>query len=72
MFLAINVLNIIYTCIYLIVFTVSYFVILQTNFERVFKQGKIWAIRVGQVLLALAISYPISQGIMSLINSTQL
>ncbi len=69
--LAINVFNIIYTSIFLIIFVVSYFVVLSSNFEKLFKQGNIWAIRIGQVLLALIISYLVTSGIMLLVNSTQ-
>ena len=69
--LAINVYNIVYTSIFLIVFVLSYFVVLCSNFEKLFKQGNIWAIRIGQVLLALIISYLVTSGVMLLVNSTQ-
>ena len=71
MFLDINVYNIIYTTIFLAIFVLSYFVVLCTNFEKLFKQGYIWAIRIGQVLLALIIAYLVTSGIMLLVNSTQ-
>ena len=71
MFLDINVYNIIYTTVFLAIFVLSYFVVLCTNFERLFKQGYIWAIRIGQVLLALIIAYLVTSGIMLLVNSTQ-
>ncbi|MBR6071252.1 MAG: DUF1146 domain-containing protein [Acholeplasmatales bacterium] len=71
MFLDINVYNIIYTSVFLLVFVISYFVVLCSNFEKLFKQGYIWAIRLGQILLALAISYLVTSGIMLLVNSTQ-
>lgn len=71
MFLEINVHNLIYTCVYLVVFVVCYFVVLQTNFEKLFKQGQIHAIRIGQVLISLAFAYLITAGIMSLVSSTQ-
>ena len=67
----INVYNIIYTTIFLVVFVVSYFVVLYSNFEKLFKQGSVWPIRIGQVLLALIISYLVTSGIMLLVNSTQ-
>ena len=69
--LEINVYNIIYTSVFLIVFVMTYFVVLFSNFEKLFKQGHIWAIRIGQILLALAISYLVTSGIMLLVNSTQ-
>ncbi len=71
MFLDINVYNIIYTTVFLAIFVLSYFVVLCTNFEKLFKQGYIWAIRIGQVLLALIIAYLVTSGIMLLVNSTQ-
>ncbi len=69
--LAINVYNIVYTTIFLLIFVVSYFVVLCSNFEKLFKQGNIWAIRIGQVLLALIIAYLVTSGVMLLVNSTQ-
>lgn len=71
MLLDINVFKLIYTCIFLLVFLVCYFVVLQTNLERLFKQGSIWAIRIGQVLVSLGLAYLVTKGIMSLIESTQ-
>ncbi len=71
MFLDINVLNIIKTTIFLLAFVVSYFVIICSNFEKLFKQGYIWAIRLAQILLALICAYLITSGIVLLINSTQ-
>ena len=71
MFLEINVMNIIKTSIFLLAFVVSYFVVLCSNLEKLFKQGYIWAIRIAQVLLALVIAYLVTEGIVLLINSTQ-
>jgi hypothetical protein len=47
MIFAINVYNLIFTCVYLFSFVISYFVILHTNFEKLFKQGPVVAIRIG-------------------------
>lgn len=71
MILDVNVYNIIYTSVFLIAFVISYFVILCTNFEKLFKQGYIWAIRLGQILLALICAYLVTSGVMLLVNSTQ-
>ncbi len=71
MILDINVYNIIYTSIFLVAFVISYFVVLCSNFEKLFKQGYIWAIRLGQILLALICAYLVTAGVMLLINSTQ-
>lgn len=71
MLLDINVFKLIYTCVFLLVFLVCYFVVLQTNLEHLFKQGSIWAIRIGQVLVSLGLAYLVTKGIMSLIESTQ-
>ena len=71
MVLDINVYNIVYTTIFLVVFVLAYFVVLCSNFEKLFKQGYIWAIRLGQILLALVIAYLVTSGVMLLVNSTQ-
>ena len=71
MFLDINVYNIVYTTIFLVAFVLAYFVVLCSNFEKLFKQGYIWAIRLGQILLALIIAYLVTSGVMLLVNSTQ-
>ena len=71
MILDINVYNIVYTTIFLVAFVLAYFVVLCSNFEKLFKQGYIWAIRLGQILLALVIAYLVTSGVMLLVNSTQ-
>ena len=71
MVLDINVYNIVYTTIFLVAFVLAYFVVLCSNFEKLFKQGYIWAIRLGQILLALIIAYLVTSGVMLLVNSTQ-
>ena len=71
MFLDINVYNLIYTIVFLLMAALSYYIVLGLRFESLFKQGKIWEIRIAQVLLALIIAYLVTQGIMSLVSSTQ-
>lgn len=71
MFLAINVFNLIYTCVFLIMFTLSYFVLIATNLDKLFKQGFIWQIRLAYVLFAIILAYLETEGIMALIKSTQ-
>ena len=71
MFLAIDYLKITYTIIFLVMFFISYYVVLFLRFEELFKKGSIWPIRIGQVLLSLIIAYLATSGIMSLINNTQ-
>ena len=51
--------------------SIAYFIVLNSNFERLFKQGKIVAIRIAQVILAIIIAYFITQAIMGLYNATQ-
>lgn len=58
--------NIIYMVLYVISFFISLYVIFNTNFEKLFKQGSITAIKLGQVLLALICAYLISQGLYNL------
>ncbi|MBQ9520382.1 MAG: DUF1146 domain-containing protein [Acholeplasmatales bacterium] len=67
----INVYNLVYTTVFLISALIAYFIVLNSNFERLFKQGKIVAIRIAQVILAIIIAYFITQAIMGLYNATQ-
>ncbi len=71
MILAINWYNLTYSLVFAVIFVLAYFVVLSTNFEKIFKQGQVWAIRIGQVLLSLIISYLVTQGIMALVSMTQ-
>lgn len=71
MILAINVYGIIYTCVFLLVFVLSYVTLLFTNLEKLFKQGSVWAIRVAQVVISIVIAYLVTQGIMGLVQNTQ-
>lgn len=71
MILAINVYNLAYTIVFLLTFLISYLLIIQTRLESLFKQGRVWEIRVAQVMLALIFAYLLTQGIMSLVNATQ-
>lgn len=66
-----NVSSLIYTCIFLICFVITYFVMLYTNIEKFFKQGAIWPIRIFQVIIAFILAYFMAQGIQSLINAFQ-
>ena len=52
-------------CLFLLAFALAYYVVLLSNFEKLFKQGQITAIRIGQVLLALIIAYFITSAIAS-------
>lgn len=71
MFLEINVYNLVYTTVFLSMFVVSYFIVLGMRIESLFKQGKVWEIRIAQVFLALIIAYLVTLGIMGLVKSTQ-
>ena len=71
MILAINWYNLTYSLVFAVIFVLAYFVVLSTNFVKIFKQGQVWAIRIGQVLLSLIISYLVTQGIMALVSMTQ-
>ncbi len=71
MFLEINVYNLVYTTVFLSMFVVSYFIVLGMRIESLFKQGKVWEIRIAQIFLALIIAYLVTLGIMGLVKSTQ-
>ncbi len=59
-----------FSIIFVVLFVISYFVIIASRFENLFKQGKIWQIRVGQFLLALIIAYLATQALMLLYPGT--
>ncbi len=59
-----------FAIIFIAAFIISYFIILATRFENLFKQGKIWQIRIGQIILALIIAYFITQALMLLYPGT--
>ncbi len=71
MLLEINVYNLVYTTVFLTMFVISYFIVLGMRLESLFKQGKVWEIRIAQVFFALIIAYLVTLGIMSLVKSTQ-
>ena len=71
MILDISWYNLTYSLVFAVIFVLAYFVVLSSNFEKIFKQGQIWAIRIGQVLLAMVIAYLVTQGIMALVSMTQ-
>lgn len=50
-------------------FVVSFYCLLQTNFEKIFKQGKIFAIRLGYIFVSLILSFLMSLSVISLIIS---
>ena len=71
MLTAINVNYIIYTVLYLLSFCFSYYVIVSSRLETLFKQGSIWPIRISQIILSGIIAYLFSQGIYNLITYFQ-
>ena len=71
MLTAINVNYIIYTVLYLLRFCFSYYVIVSSRLETLFKQGSIWPIRIAQIILSGIIAYLFSQGIYNLITYFQ-
>lgn len=71
MILAINVYNLIYTIVFLLTFLICYLIVIQMRLESLFKQGRIWEIRIAQIVLAIILAYLLTQGIMSLASATQ-
>lgn len=69
--LAINLYNLGYTCVFLMVLLGSYYTILHTRLEVLFKPGAVWPIRIAQILLSIILAYLVTQGIMSLVLNTQ-
>ena len=66
--LTIKINYILYTVIYLLSFCFSYYVVISSRMESLFKQGSIWPIRIAQVLLSGIIAYLFTQGIYNLIT----
>ena len=66
--LTININYILYTVIYLLSFCFSYYVVISSRMESLFKQGSVWPIRIAQVLLSGIIAYLFTQGIYNLIT----
>jgi uncharacterized membrane protein YwzB len=60
---------IIYTSLILIFFILSYFVILKTRLEELFKQGSTIEIRIAQALISLIVAYGAASAIMALVNN---
>ena len=60
---------IIYTSLILIFFILSYFFILKTRLEELFKQGATIEIRIAQALISLIVAYGAASAIMALVNN---
>lgn len=56
--------KLIFALIFIVIFVIAYYVILGSRFENLFKQGKIWQIRIGQILLSLIIAFFITKALM--------
>lgn len=69
--LSIDVNALIYTCLFCIFFAVSYFVVLATRLETLFKQGSTWQIKLAQIIIAFVFAYLLTQGAMALFAATQ-
>lgn len=70
--LAINFDNVLYTTFLCGFFVLSYFVIIATRIETIFKQGKTWQIRAFQIIIAAIIAYLLTQAVFSLYNSIKI
>lgn len=58
--------KLVFALIFIIMFAITYFVVIATRFENLFKQGKVWQIRAGQILLSLIIAFFVTQALMLL------
>ena len=66
-----DIYSLVFTCLFLIFFIVSYFVVLASRLEQLFKQGSTWQIRVAQVIISFLISYGLASGVLALLKSMQ-
>ena len=58
--------KLVFALIFIIMFAITYFVVIAIRFENLFKQGKVWQIRAGQILLSLIIAFFVTQALMLL------
>ena len=56
-----------FALIFILIFVISYYVVLGSRFESLFKQGKIWQIRIGQILLSLIIAFFVTEALMLIV-----
>jgi uncharacterized membrane protein YwzB len=58
-----------YFLFFLAFVVISFYLLLQTNFEKLFKQGKIFAIRCSYFILSLILSFLTTTSIFALITA---
>lgn len=66
-----NLMGLVYTFLFGGFFVLSYFVIIATRLENLFKQGQTWQIKAAQVILAVICAYFMANAANALINSSQ-
>ena len=67
--MSINVNGLVFTTSFCVYFILAFYVIQSTNFESIFKQGKIWAIRLGMIFLSIIIAYLLAQATLALFTN---
>ena len=60
--------NILYVIIFVLMMVVSFLLLLASNFEKLFKQGKITEIRIAYVIASIIISYLVTSAFITLVE----
>ncbi len=60
--------NILYVIIFFLMMVVSFLLLLASNFEKLFKQGKITEIRIAYVIASIIISFLVTSAFITLVE----
>lgn len=63
-----NYLNVLYVIVFFAMFVISMFLLIASNFEKMFKQGKITEIRISYVIASFIISFLFTRGFIEIIE----
>lgn len=65
-----NYIDLLYIIFFFMMLIISFLILLASNFEKLFKQGKIVEIRIAYVIMSIIISYLVSEAFIALIERT--
>ncbi len=63
-----NYLDVLYVIFFFAILVISFILLLASNFERLFKQGKITEIRIGYAVVSVIISYLFTKAFIELME----
>jgi len=64
-----NYINILYVIFFFMMLIVSFLILLASNFEKLFKQGRVTEIRIAYVIASIIISYLTTSALVALIEN---